>query len=295
MELIRRVQMMREVSREARSKGRKLAFVPTMGSLHDGHLSLVRRSRELADLVVASIFVNPKQFGPSEDFDQYPRDLARDADLCLQEGVDYLFAPEPEDIYPSGFRTAVEVMGLSTMWEGTSRPGHFNGVATVVLKLFNVVRPHFAFFGQKDFQQTVVLKRMVRDLNLDVEMVICPTVRHEDGLAMSSRNAYLAPEQRKAATVLFRALEEVRMAVEERGLRDPREAEAMLRRVLEAEPLARVDYAAIVNPEDLERLERIERECVGILAVHVGPTRLIDNMVMRPVAQTHRAAEVEVR
>ena len=293
MELVRRVHMMREISREARGKGKKIAFVPTMGALHEGHLSLVRRARELGDIVVLSVFVNPKQFGPNEDYAKYPRDLARDADLCLREGVDYVFAPEPEDMYPPSYRTYVEVEGLSTTLEGAARPGHFRGVATVVLKLFNIVRPHFAFFGQKDAQQALLLRRMAKDLCLDVELVVCPIVRHDDGLAMSSRNSYLSPEERVAALALHRALEKARELVEERGERRAAEIESIVRRTIESEPLARLDYVAVVSTDDLERKDVVDGETLVALATFVGPTRLIDNVIVKPGAQ--RAAEGDAR
>lgn len=282
MDLLRRTTMMRELSRETRAKGRKIAFVPTMGALHDGHLSLVRRAREMGDLVVVSVFVNPKQFGPTEDFALYPRDLTRDADLCLQEGVDVLFAPEVNDLYPEGFRSAVEVEGLSAVLEGASRPGHFRGVCTVVLKLFNIVRPHFTFLGQKDAQQTLVVQRMVRDLNVDTELIICPTMRHEDGLALSSRNAYLTADQRRAATVLHRALERGRAAIEEEGVRDTERVVETMRRLLDAEPLARVDYVTVVDTQSLEPRPTIDGPVLIPLAVWIGETRLIDNIVARP-------------
>ncbi|RMF74246.1 MAG: pantoate--beta-alanine ligase [Acidobacteria bacterium] len=295
MELIRRLHLMREISQEARGRGRKIGLVPTMGALHDGHLSLVRRARELCDLVVVSVFVNPAQFGPNEDFDRYPRDLTRDADLCVQEGVDYLFAPSGEEMYPPGYRTWVEVEGLSDVFEGASRPGHFRGVATVVLKLFNIVRPHFSFFGQKDGQQVVIVQRMIRDLNLDVELVVCPTQRDADGLALSSRNAYLDPDERAAATCLYRALERARELIEDQGVRDARQVEAAMRQVIESEPLARLDYLAITDTETLERVDEIDRRVLVALAVWIGETRLIDNMILEPRKRGAHATMEEAR
>ncbi len=282
MEVIRRVSLMREISREKRGRGKKIALVPTMGALHDGHLSLVRRARDLADIVVVSIFVNPSQFGPREDYDRYPRDLARDADLCIAEGVDYVFAPGAEDMYPRGYRTWVEVEGLSSVLEGASRPGHFRGVCTVVLKLLNIVRPHFALFGQKDAQQAIIVRRMVCDLNVDVELVVCETVRQADGLALSSRNAYLSPADRAAATVLVRALERARVLVEEEGETDAARVEREVREVLGREPRVRVDYVALVEEEDLRPVERIDGPVLVALAAWLGDTRLIDNVVVRP-------------
>lgn len=282
MEVVRRVHLMREISREARSRGQKVCLVPTMGALHEGHLALIRKARQLGDLVVVSIFVNPRQFGPAEDYDTYPRDLARDADLCIEEGVDFLFCPETKDMYPEGFRTAVEVEGLSAVFEGASRPGFFRGVCTVVLKLFEIVAPHFAIFGQKDAQQALIVRRMITDLNLGVELVIEPTVRAADGLALSSRNAYLDGEQRQAATALYRALETARAMVEEGGGSGER-IEAEMRQILEAEPLVRVDYVAAVDPDNLERLDAVEDRVLLLVAAWVGQTRLIDNMLLPEV------------
>ncbi|MCU0223809.1 MAG: pantoate--beta-alanine ligase [Acidobacteria bacterium] len=284
MDLVRRVQAMQEMARQARGTGKKIAFVPTMGALHDGHLSLVRRARELGDVVVVSVFINPKQFGPAEDFARYPRDLARDADLCIQEGVDHLFAPEPDEMYPPGHRTFVDMEGLTTVLEGSARPGHFRGVLTVVMKLLHVVKPHFAFFGQKDAQQALIVRRMVKDLNLDAEVVVAPTVRHEDGLALSSRNAFLGPAERAAATVLSRALGRARQMVEREDVRSARAIEAAVREVLAAEPRARIDYVAVVDAETLEPREEITGETLIPLAVFLGGTRLIDNALVRPPA-----------
>lgn len=281
---------MQEIARQARGTGKKIAFVPTMGALHDGHLSLVRRARELGDLVVVSVFVNPRQFAPEEDYTRYPRDLARDTDLCIQEGVDHLFVPEAEEMYPSGYRTFVEVEGLSSILEGLSRPAHFRGVTTVVLKLLNIVKPHFAFFGQKDAQQSIIVRRMAKDLNLDVEIVVAPIVRHEDGLALSSRNAYLGPAERAAATVLSRALAKARGMVEREGVRDARAIEAALHSVLEEEPRARVDYVAVVDASTLEEVDQLSGDTLIPLAAHIGGTRLIDNVIVRPPAASRTPA-----
>lgn len=281
---------MQEIARQARGTGKKIAFVPTMGALHDGHLSLVRRARELGDLVVVSVFVNPRQFAPEEDYTRYPRDLARDTDLCIQEGVDHLFVPEAEEMYPSGYRTFVEVEGLSSILEGLSRPAHFRGVTTVVLKLLNIVKPHFAFFGQKDAQQSIIVRRMAKDLNLDVEIVVAPIVRHEDGLALSSRNAYLGPAERAAATVLSRALAKARGMVEREGVRDARAIEAALHSVLEEEPRARVDYVAVVDANTLEEVDQLSGDTLIPLAAHIGGTRLIDNVIVRPPAASRTPA-----
>jgi len=272
---------MMSMTRELRARGKRIGLVPTMGALHEGHLSLMGRAREMCDTVVASIFVNPTQFGPNEDFEQYPRDLARDAEFAFTRGVDFIFAPAHEDMYPQGFATYVIVERLSEKLEGASRPGHFRGVTTVVNKLFNIVHPHFAFFGRKDAQQVIIIKRMVRDLSMDVEMVVGPTVREEDGLALSSRNVYLSTEERKAATVLRRALERCR-TLYNGGERDSDRLISTMRTLIEAEPLARVDYIAITDTEWLEPVEIIptDRPTLVSLAVFVGNTRLIDNIVL---------------
>jgi pantoate--beta-alanine ligase len=280
MEIVRRVHAMREVSRQARAKGKKIGFVPTMGSLHDGHLSLVRRVKEVSDVVVVSVFVNPKQFGPREDYERYPRDLTRDADLCIAEGVDYVFGPEADEIYPRGACTFVETEGLSTILEGESRPGHFRGVATVVLKLFEIVRPHVAAFGQKDAQQAVVIQRMAKDLMLDVEILMLPTVRDEDGVALSSRNAYLSDEQRLAARAIPRAIQ----AVEKRVAEGEWDAEGILtaaREILEAEPLLLIDYVSLVDATHLRPVDEVTGDALLLLAARVGETRLIDNTTLR--------------
>jgi pantoate--beta-alanine ligase len=280
MDVVRRVPAMKEIASAARASGRRIGLVPTMGFLHEGHLRLVRRVRALADLIVVSIFVNPTQFGPGEDFARYPRDLARDADLLALEGVDVLFAPETDEIYPAGAGTVVEVAGLSEPLEGVSRPGHFRGVATVVTKLFAAVSPHVAAFGQKDAQQTLVVKRLVRDLLLDVEILVVPTARDEDGVALSSRNAYLSPEERKAARAIPQALEAARAAVEA-GERAGSEVVRAARAPIEAEPVLRIDYVALVDIEDLQPIERAAGEMLLAIAVFAGSTRLIDNLPLR--------------
>ncbi len=293
MDVVRRVHQMREISREARGTGRKIAFVPTMGALHDGHLSLVREARQFAkaplkhkagakgDIVVVSVFVNPTQFGPTEDFETYPRDIATDADLCIQEGVDYLFCPEPEGMFPEGYRTFVDVEGLGSVLEGASRPGFFRGVCTVVSKLFHIVRPHRAYFGQKDAQQALIMRRMVRDLNLDVDLVIAPTLRHDDGVAMSSRNARLNPAERVAATALYRALDRGRSMIAAEGVQESQRVESVVREILVAEERVRVDYVAVADAETLERPSRVPGECLIAVAAWVGETRLIDNVMVK--------------
>ena len=276
MEIVRRVQSMKEIARQARGRGLKVGLVPTMGHLHEGHLNLIREIDGVADVVVVSIFVNPTQFGPNEDYESYPRDLARDVDLCVDEGVDYLFTPEVNDIYPPGPRTYVEVPELSDRLEGASREGHFRGVTTIVLKLLQIVQPQVTAFGQKDAQQAILVQRMVKDLMLDVELRIVPTVRDEDGLALSSRNRYLSAEERGAAAAIPRAREAAREALAA-GQTKAEELAAAARAVLEAEPLLRVDYVEVVSPESLTALSTVENEALLLLAVRCGETRLIDN------------------
>jgi len=274
MEIVRTVAAMR-----AAVAGRRVGFVPTMGYLHEGHLSLVREARARADVVVVSIFVNPTQFGPNEDLARYPRDLERDVAMLSKEGVDLVFAPEANEIYPAGARTFVEVEGLSDRLEGASRPGHFRGVATVVTKLFEIVRPEVAVFGQKDAQQALVIRRMVRDLMIDVEVVVAPTKRDEDGVALSSRNVYLSADERRAAGAIPRALAAARRALAQ-GERDPERIVVAARTVLDAEPLLRLDYLALVDAETLDPLERARGEMLLAVAVFAGKTRLIDNEVL---------------
>jgi pantoate--beta-alanine ligase len=269
------------LAREIREQRKRIGFVPTMGALHEGHLSLMTRAREVSDTVVVSVFVNPAQFSPNEDFDRYPRDLVRDAELAFTRGVDFIFAPAPEEMYLEGFSTYVTVEGLSDRLEGASRPGHFRGVTTVVNKLFSIVHPHFAFFGQKDAQQVIIIKRMVRDLSMDVEIVVGPTVREEDGLALSSRNVYLSIEERRAATVLRRALERSR-SMYNNGERDAVRLVSSMRSMIEAEPPARIDYVAITDTESLAPVETIpnDRPTLILIAAFLGSTRLIDNIVL---------------
>ena len=274
---------MKEHARQARAEGRIIGFVPTMGALHEGHSALVKRAQQECSPVIASIFVNPKQFGPKEDFSKYPRTFEKDAEKLSAAGVSTLFAPEAAEIYPAGFSTYVNVEGLSEKLEGRSRPGHFRGVATVVLKLLEIVQPHFAYFGRKDAQQSRIIAQMARDLNLDTEIVVCPIVREPDGLALSSRNAYLDAEERKAATVLSRALKEVRNEMKA-GTRDTLQLQAAMRRVIGAEKLAMVDYAEVVDAATFEPVTMIRRPCYALVAVFLGKTRLIDNLYIEPAA-----------
>ena len=270
---------MKQVARKARAEGRPSGFVPTMGALHAGHMSLVQAAKAECLPVIASIFVNPAQFSPSEDLQKYPRTLEADRKQLEEAGVDYLFAPEAAEIYPQGFRTWVNVEGLSDRLEGRVRPGHFRGVTTVVLKLLEIVQPQKAFFGRKDAQQARLVRQMVRDLNLDCEIVVCPIVREPDGLAMSSRNAYLEPTQRRAATVLHRALDGARQAVE-RGERDALRLTAAMREVIRAEPLAAPDYIELVDADTLEPVTRLRGTCLALLAARFGAARLIDNLLI---------------
>ncbi len=257
----------------------KTGLVPTMGYLHEGHLSLVRRARQECDSVVVSIFVNPTQFAPTEDLSSYPRDLERDLRLLSAEGVDLVWTPSAEVMYPSGYQTWVQVEALTEPLEGAMRPGHFRGVTTVVAKLFNAVQPERAYFGQKDAQQAAVIRRMVQDLNFPLEVVICPTVREPDGLAMSSRNTYLDPEQRKAATVLFRALSAARSAYED-GERSGETLRQVMAETINAEPLARLQYVSCADFETLREVDEIEGKTLLSMAVYIGKTRLIDNFIL---------------
>jgi pantoate--beta-alanine ligase len=280
MRTISRIAEMKAASAAWRKQGRSIGFVPTMGALHEGHLSLVREARRRADVTVVSVFVNPAQFGPREDLARYPRDLSRDSALLEKEGAAVLFHPDDAEVYPPGYRTYVEVHGLQNRLCGASRPGHFRGVATVVLKLFNIVRPDLAFFGWKDAQQLILLRRMARDLDCDAELIGLPIVREPDGLAMSSRNAYLSPEERRAATVLSRSLAEAETAIRA-GERDAKKIAGLLRSAVTAEPLARLDYVEVVEESDLEPLAEVAGDVLIALAAFVGPTRLIDNLRIR--------------
>ena len=280
MRKISAVAEMKAAAAELRSRGRTIGLVPTMGFLHEGHLSLVRESLKKTEATVVSIFVNPLQFGPREDFQKYPRDPARDAAVLEAEGVSVLFQPAELEMYPEGYRTTVEVAGLQDKLCGASRPGHFKGVATVVLKLLQIVGPDRALFGRKDAQQAMILRRMAEDLNLDVTIEVLPIVRESDGLAMSSRNAYLSPEERQAATVLFKSLEEARR-IFDGGERAAARILDKMSRLIGEEPRAKVDYLEIVDANTLEPLDRIEEEALVALAVFFGRTRLIDNTILK--------------
>ena len=271
------------MARQARAGGRILGFVPTMGALHEGHTSLVARAKKECSPLIASIFVNPKQFGPNEDFAKYPRAFESDSEKLKQAGVDVLFAPEAAELYPKNFSTYVHVEGLSERLEGRSRPGHFRGVATVVMKLLQIVQPRRAYFGRKDAQQARLITQMARDLDLDSEIVVCPIVREPDGLALSSRNVYLNPDERQAATVLYRALEAAKDELA-RGVRDALQLKDVVQRTLSKETLANVDYAEIVDAQSFEPVVRMNKACYVLLAVFFGKTRLIDNLYVEPAS-----------
>ena len=279
MEIVSDLGLMRQLAQDWRSQGDRIALVPTMGYFHEGHLSLMRYGRETADKLVVSLFVNPAQFGPTEDLARYPRDLERDAAMARQVGVDVLFTPTAVQMYPPGYQTYVTVEGLSRGLCGASRPGHFRGVATVVLKLLNQVRPHLAIFGEKDYQQLQVIRRLASDLDVDVEIVGRPIVREADGLAMSSRNTYLSEEERVAALCLFRAIQAARELVAS-GAKSRESILEAVRGLITATPHTNIDYLALVNPETLEEVESIQEEARLALAVRVGKTRLLDNTLL---------------
>jgi len=285
VKICRTIDEMRSASRAARQDQRRLGFVPTMGALHAGHISLVRAARQQCDAVAVSIFVNPTQFGPKEDFSKYPRTFERDRELLEAEGADIVFAPTTEEMYPPGATTFVTVEGLSEKLCGRSRPGHFRGITTVVSKLFNIVEPDVAFFGQKDSAQAVIIRRMVRDLGLGVEIVVCPIVREPDGLALSSRNAYLDPRQRKQATVLYRSLMRVQ-SLSDRGESDSARLVAAALEAFKGEPEVRLDYFEIVDRDTLDPVANTSKGALVAVAAFVGTTRLIDNIVLHAAAQS---------
>jgi pantoate--beta-alanine ligase len=273
------IEAVREAVAAARRQGLSIGLVPTMGALHAGHASLIRAARAETGFVVVSIFVNPTQFGPKEDFARYPRSLPQDLEACTREGADLVFAPEGDVIYPPSFRTSVEVHELQDILEGASRPGHFRGVATVVLKLFNMVQPDMAYFGQKDAQQVRIIQQMVRDLDMPVHVRVCPTIREPDGLALSSRNQYLDADQRRRAPVLYQALEQARALIVG-GERDPAVVQRALVERIRSTPGAVLDYAAVVRPETLRPPQRLAGDVLIALAVRFGTTRLIDNVLL---------------
>lgn len=279
MELLKTISETRQFVASQKEEKRSIGLVPTMGYLHQGHLSLIHTAREQNDTVVVSIFVNPTQFGPQEDLDRYPRDLEKDCRLCTQAGVDAIFMPTANEMYPGRFLTWVQVQELTEVLCGASRPGHFRGVTTVVNKLFNIIQPDRAYFGLKDFQQAVVIKQMVQDLNIPVKIVAVPTVREADGLATSSRNEYLTPQERARATVLYRSLQIGRQLIEagERNVHSVREA---MVKEIERQPNTRIDYIAICDPSTLVPVDQIKNQVLLALAVWIGNTRLIDNVLV---------------
>lgn len=280
MEIINRRQRMASLTRKLRRDNKTIGFVPTMGALHEGHLSLVKEARQMCDTVIVSIFVNPAQFSEPADLEKYPRDLTGDAAILAEYDVDYIFAPETDEIYGEGFSTYVYVENLTDTLEGASRPGHFRGVATIVTILLNTVRPDFAFFGQKDAQQVAVIRRLTKDLGFDTEIVVTPTVREESGLAMSSRNALLTPAERQKAAVIFRALREAKLAFKN-GERNASKLTQIAEKVIDDEPLAQIDYISAVDRESLEPIEKIgDNEAIIAAAVRFGKVRLIDNVIL---------------
>lgn len=280
MEIINRRQRMASIARKLRRENKTVGFVPTMGALHEGHFSLVREARQRCDIVVVSIFVNPTQFNDKADLDKYPRDLTTDAARLAEFEVDNVYAPETAEVFPEGFSTYVTVEGVSGSFEGDSRPGHFRGVATVVTILFNTIRPDLAFFGQKDAQQTAVVKRLVSDLGFETEIVVLPTVREESGLAMSSRNERLSGEDRQAASIVFKALREAKIAFK-KGERNAAKLTEIVRELISAEPLARIDYIAAVDRDSMQAAEKVgENEVLIVAAVYFGDVRLIDNILL---------------
>ncbi|MBZ4650514.1 pantoate--beta-alanine ligase [Thermosipho sp. (in: thermotogales)] len=278
MKVIEKIEEMKKISKEILESKKAIGFVPTMGFLHEGHLSLVKAAKSENDITVVSIFVNPTQFGPNEDYNNYPRDLERDLSMLKDMEVDYVFVPSVEEMYPDSFSTYVEEIKLSRFLCGASRPGHFRGVCTVVTKLFNIVKPTRAYFGQKDAQQFRVLRRMVRDLNMDVELVEMPIVREPDGLALSSRNTYLNDEERKEAVRLYKSLLRAKELIES-GEKDVEIIKNEMKKIL-THPLLRIDYIEIVDEENLEPVEKIDRRVIIAIAVFVGRARLIDNMII---------------
>lgn len=278
MKVVSTISEVREIVNQWRKDGLKVGLVPTMGYLHEGHKSLMKKAVEQNDRVVTSIFVNPIQFGPTEDLESYPRDLERDKDLCDKAGVSLIFHPGKEEMYFEDFCTFVDMEGLTKGLCGRTRPIHFRGVCTVVSKLFNIVKPDRAYFGQKDAQQLAVIKRMVRDLNIDIEIVGCPIVREEDGLAKSSRNTYLSEKERKAAVVLSKSLKSAKKAIEN-GERNSKKIIEIITNILNEEPLSKIDYVEVVDNLTIENIENIDRTALIAMAVYIGKTRLIDNFI----------------
>lgn len=279
MRVIEKISDLKEIICSLKNTGKSVGFVPTMGYLHEGHISLVNASRKENDITVLSIFVNPVQFGVNEDYSTYPRDMERDSRLASEAGVDVIFAPSMSEMYPKGYSTYVNLDGMTETLCGKSRPGHFRGVTTVVTKLFNIVEPNKAYFGQKDAQQAAVIKKMVKDLNMNVEVVVCPIVREQDGLAMSSRNVYLSDEERKAALVLSKSLLEAEKMISDGEISKEKIVQSIITKI-KHNPLASIDYVEVVNADTLDDIELIKGRVLIALAVKIGKTRLIDNIIM---------------
>ncbi len=280
MQILKTIKDTQELSRRLRAENKSIGFVPTMGALHEGHLSLVRRSQEENDFTVVSIFINPTQFGPNEDFNRYPRDTEGDLKKLSPYKIDSVLIPGADEMYPAGFSMSVHIGHIGEVLCGASRPGHFNGVATVVAKLFNIVMPHRAYFGQKDYQQTVIIKKLAHEMNFDTDIIVCPTVREADGLAMSSRNSYLNSVERKAAAVLYKALKHGETLALSGGVKDAIHIKNEMMRLINAEPFAKIEYVEIVTATQLEKVEKIELPVAICIAVRIGKTRLIDNVVL---------------
>ncbi|WP_459476593.1 pantoate--beta-alanine ligase [Clostridium saccharoperbutylacetonicum] len=276
--LIKEIKELRNIVKSWKKKGFSIGFVPNMGALHEGHQSLIKKAVEENDKVIVSVFVNPTQFGPNEDYDSYPRDIKKDLELCMMVGANVVFNPEPNEMYFSNRSTSISVSKLTSVLCGSKRPGHFDGVCLVVSKLLNIVTPDKAYFGQKDAQQVAVIKRMVRDLNIDVDIIACPIIREEDGLAKSSRNTYLSVEERKAALVLSRSLNIAKNLLVE-GERSTIRIKEIMKEEIQKEPLAKIDYIEIVDNESLENVEIIEKNILIPIAIYIGKTRLIDNFI----------------
>jgi len=280
MQIIKTVKEIQSVCKWFRCEGKAIGFVPTMGALHEGHLSLVRRSIEENDRTIVSIFVNPAQFGPDEDFQHYPRDLEGDMEKLSALPVDVVFMPDRGEMYPEGFSVSIDIGNLGEVLCGIARPGHFSGVATIIAKLFNSVMPRRAYFGQKDYQQTVVIKKLVKELNFDIDNIVCPTVREPDGLAMSSRNVYLNEEERRACLVLYRALQSGEELIQSGNMDDVLLVKKEVEAVIKSEPLAKIDYVDIVDPHNLAPIQKIIFAAIICVAVRIGTTRLIDNIIV---------------
>lgn len=270
---------MKQLSQKLKNKGLTIGFVPTMGALHQGHLSLIKYAKKKSDVVIVSIFVNPLQFGPKEDYKKYPRDLKRDLNLLRKAKVDYVFCPTTKEMFPKGFKSYVKAGKLGNILCGKSRPGHFDGVVTVVARLFQVVKPDLAFFGEKDYQQLIIIKQMVKNLNLDIKVIGCPIVREKDGLAMSSRNAYLNAKERKQATILYKSLQLAKRMVAA-GERNAERIKKSMRKLIATQSLVKIDYIEVVDPKTLESKEKIKGKNLVMLAAYVGRTRLIDNQII---------------